>query len=365
MLERVRLRNFKVCRGLDINIAKLTVLAGLNSSGKSSVLQSLALLRQSYTRTPFAGLTLNGDWTSLGTGRDVLSEEADNDELSIGVIEDGQSYSWLLRCPPDAYVLPIVHSPEFPPPVTQRDFFQFLQADRITPATMYPNAPQRVRDAEELGSHGEYTVDFFSRNREREVPAGRRAPDSRFAPTAKLFDQVSAWLQTLSPGVRLDAEQLKGTDSVRLSYRYSGRRRDVTTVEYRPTNVGFGLTYVLPVVVACLAAPSGSILLLENPEAHLHPEGQLTLGRLLGLCVKDGVQIIFETHSDHLLNGIRLAVKRKDLGSSDVAIHFFRRNLETGTVSVESPLVNATGRLSFWPQGFFDQWDKSLDELLD
>lgn len=363
MLDAFSIRNFKACKEVDIPLAPLTVLTGLNSSGKSSVLQSLALIRQTYDRSLITGLTLNGDWTSLGTAQDVLYEDAESEEITIAFLERGARYEWTCTCPKDAYVLPLQKSPERP-----ADFlhgpFQYLSADRITPATTYPNAPQHVRDAGELGSAGQYTADFLARNRSVEVAPLRRFSGSKSAPTPGLFDQTSAWLQCLSPGVTLDVEQLQGTDDVRLLYRYGGRRRNVKSRDYRPTNVGFGLTYVLPIVVAALASKSSAVVLMENPEAHLHPQGQVALATLLAQCTRDRIQVILETHSDHLLNGVRLAVKRGIVQPEAVAIHYFSRSVATGEVKVQSPVVQSNGRLSFWPEGFFDQWDKSLDELL-
>lgn len=364
MLEAVSIRNLKACKSLDIRLSQLNVLAGLNSSGKSSVLQSLALLRQSYSRPLPSGLTLNGDWASLGTGKDALHEDAESDELSIGITEDSRAYEWVCRCPANAYVLPFIKQPTQVPEFINRPF-QYLAADRITPATMYPYAPQHIRDAGELGLGGEYTADFLARNRGLDVREQRRIRGSRAAPTPTLFDQAAAWLQHLSPGVTLDAQELPGTDNVRLAYQYTGRKRNVKSAEFRPTNVGFGLTYVLPIIVSCLVARPGATLLLENPEAHLHPQGQVALGTLLAQAAGDGVQIVVETHSDHVLNGLRLAVKRGTLAATSVAIHYFSRIVETGAVKVQSPVVQSNGRLSFWPEGFFDQWDKSLDELLD
>jgi predicted ATPase len=107
------------------------------------------------------------------------------------------------------------------------------------------------------------------------------------------------------------------------------------------------------------------MLLLENPEAHLHPQGQAALGELISRSANDGVQIIVETHSDHLLNGMRLAVKRRLIESNNVVLHFFSRSIETGEASVQSPAVLESGKLSNWPRGFFDQWDKDIDALLD
>jgi predicted ATPase len=114
-----------------------------------------------------------------------------------------------------------------------------------------------------------------------------------------------------------------------------------------------------------VAAPPGALLLLENPEAHLHPQGQSALGHLIAQCASDGVQVIVETHSDHLLNGVRLAVKSKTIGDEEVALHFFSRSVETGEATVQSPAILKNGRLSNWPKGFFDQWGKDIDALLD
>jgi predicted ATPase len=105
--------------------------------------------------------------------------------------------------------------------------------------------------------------------------------------------------------------------------------------------------------------------MIENPEAHLHPRGQVAMGRLMALAASIGVQILVETHSDHVLNGIRLAVKAGEIPPDDVKLHFFRRDRETKATVIETPPVARDGRLGFWPEDFFDQWEKSLDELLD
>jgi predicted ATPase len=91
----------------------------------------------------------------------------------------------------------------------------------------------------------------------------------------------------------------------------------------------------------------------------------VALGRLMSLSAAAGAQVLVETHSDHILNGIRLAVKEGVLHSDQAIVHFFSRNRETGIVKVETPRISRQGRLSFWPDGFFDQWEKSLDALLD
>jgi predicted ATPase len=376
MLERIHLENFKASRDVDVRLAPLTVLAGLNSSGKSTLLQAICALRQSYDlngRTE--GPSLSGDLVQLGKYADLLFEGSLSDTVAITVVESEAVYRWAIEGPPKLSRLRFAEEPKSLPNFVKSCDFQFLQADRIVPQTLYPQAPQRARDTGFLGPRGEYTADFLSLESKRQVSEKRTFPRaglglsegllSTVAPTFGLLDQVSGWLQQLSPGARLDADAITGTDEVLLQFRYAGRKQETTSNPYRTTNVGFGLTYSLPILVAGLAAPKESLLLLENPEAHLHPQGQAALGKLMALCANDGVQIIVETHSDHLLNGLRLAVKENLIRPESVVLHFFTREVETGEAFVQSPAMLKNGRLSNWPEGFFDQWDKEVDALLE
>jgi predicted ATPase len=376
MLERIHLENFKASRDVDARLAPLTVLAGLNSSGKSTLLQAICALRQSYDfNGKTEGPSLSGDLVQLGKYADLLSEGSLNDTVAVTLVESGATYTWAIEGPPKLPRLRFAEEPESLPNFVTSWDFQFLQADRIVPQTLYPQAPQRARDTGFLGPRGEYTADFLSLAGKRQVSEKRTFPRaglglsdallSTVAPTFGLLDQVSGWLQQLSPGARLDADAIAGTDEVLLQFRYAGRKQETTSNPYRTTNVGFGLTYSLPIIVGCLAAPEGSLLLLENPEAHLHPQGQAALGELVALCANDGVQIIVETHSDHLLNGIRLAVKENLISPESIVLHFFTREVETGEAFVQSPAIFKNGRLSNWPEGFFDQWDKEVDALLE
>lgn len=377
MLEHIALNNFKASRSVDVRLGVLTVLGGLNSSGKSTLLQALGVLRQSYDlngRTD--GLSLSGELVQLGKYGDLVTEGSEGELVTINVTEDSKPFKWSFTGSSDANQLPFTESPSAAPIFVTTPTFQYLQADRIVPRTLYPQAPQRARDMGFLGPHGEYTADILTSLSATRMASKRRAfpttalgaTDDLFAkvaPTESLLDQVAGWLQQLSPGTQVQTVPVSGTDEVLLQYSYLGRKREIKSKPYRPTNVGFGLTYSLPIIVACLAAPAGALLLLENPEAHLHPQGQTALGELLARCAADGVQILVETHSDHLLNGVRLAVKKELISNDNVVLHFFSRSVESGEAFVQSPAVLENGRLSNWPSGFFDQWDKDVDALLD
>ena len=102
-----------------------------------------------------------------------------------------------------------------------------------------------------------------------------------------------------------------------------GLRTSKGTSFHRPIHTGFGLTQVLPLLVAALSARLEDLLLVENPEVHLHPSGQAAMGEFLAEVAAAGVQVLAETHSDHVLNGVRRAVKKGILRPDDAALHFF------------------------------------------
>lgn len=401
MLKSIGLKNFKSARNFDtpIPLRALTVLSGLNGSGKSTVLQAIALLRQSLdiegaSDAALDTLHLHGPLVQLGSASDVLSERAVNDTIEISLSGDDGDWTFSSEIKEDrlsdgilrrtAYwelmktsiLAPRMNSPKNSiEQYIKNNEFQFLQADRLIPSTHYERSFLAKNSAYFLGVRGQYTPDFLAEHGNSfDVRPERRCPVTapgvevelmkRIAATPKLYDQISGWLQHLSPGVRLDAERIRQTDLVTLGFSYNSTQLAQDSERRRPTNVGFGLTYCLPIVTACLSAPPGALLLLENPEAHLHPRGQAALGTLLAKCAADGVQILVETHSDHVLNGIRLAVKHQTIANTDVSLCHFVRDTDTGDSYIQNPMILPDGELSAWPEGFFDEWEISLEELL-
>lgn len=375
MISEVNLRNFKAFVNLTVPLGGFTLLAGLNSSGKSSVLQALALLRQGFdafqrggTSGGSAGLPLNGEYVDLGTGADVLNEDYSGDQQFVIALagHDGRSSSVVVRYEREGDYLPLVGEGfsstfwrEGAHSITS-DGFQYLRADRLTPSATYARSHEVAVRRRFLGTRGEYSVDFLRAFQDEPISANVLSHPSASSP--RLLDQLEAWLGEICPGVRLQAVAIPQTDLVRLDIEFVRSDRPRSNSR-RATHVGFGLAYVLPVVVACLTARPGSLILLENPEAHVHPRGQTAMARLACAASASGAQVVVETHSDHILNGTRLAVKSALIQSSAVQLNYFRRD-ESSSISVSSPAIGADGMLSAWPEGFFDEWDMALDELL-
>jgi predicted ATPase len=366
MINLLRLINFKRFEDESLTLKPLTLLSGLNGTGKSSTLQSLLLLRQSYQQglLQATGLALNGDLISLGTARDALFDEAKEDKIGfeITLSDHDQPTAWYFDYDATTDVLGLA-SPPVKPQVYQsslfNDRFQYLQAERIGPRNFFAMSEFQVQQHQNLGSRGEYSTHFLSVFGDTRVISPSLCHPQQTSPT--LLSQVEAWLGEVSPGTRLSLTAYPGMDLVNLQYSFFGGN------QYRSTNVGFGITYTLPILVAILSAQPDTLLLIENPEAHLHPKGQAQMGELLARAASCGIQVVVETHSDHVLNGIRLAVHGGRIDPSKVCLQFFQRAEQSlGSVKpVVSPQIDRNGRIDHWPDGFFDEWDKSLDVLLE
>ncbi len=372
MLKLLDLRCFKCFELLSLPIAPLTLLSGPNSSGKSSVLQALVLLHQTMREREWATrLALNGSAVRLGTVVDVVDELHGRNDFGIGVGFGDASARWLfggerramslrvLRMSLDGDVVAkpdrLRHLLPLGDPRSRRVASRirgltYITAERVPPQEVY--ALDDPDDADVVGTRGEHTVSVLHWRRDDLVP---EALVLRTA-APHLLQQVEARMRALFPGCEVDL-RLPWTNAVALGLRTSRE-----TVFHRPVHTGFGLTQVLPIVVAALSAPEGGILLIENPEVHLHPAGQALMGEFLATVAHAGVQIVVETHSDHVLNGIRRAVRAGGLLPEEVAIHFFRPRYEGGA-QVQSPVLDATGNIDVWPDGFFDQFDKDMNHF--
>ncbi len=374
MISRVRLGAFKAFDDLDLFLGKLTLLSGLNSAGKSSILQALSLVRQSFD----AGmldykdrneLLLNGALVEMGTVGDIHCEYSRRtpQELTFEFYgrEETDVIAWRGTIDDNAAADVLVMERTLTGDINSFDgllkgHFNYLRADRVSPELVYPRSHREVVRKRALGARGEYTVHYLTHFRD-EVVGNQSVRDRSVGPG--LASQVSHWMGKISPDVRVEPDAVAGTDFVRIRFGFGSGSGLSGSASYRPTHVGFGLTYTLPIVVALLGTPPGGMLLIENPEAHVHPRGQAALGALMCQAAAGGVQVLVETHSDHVLNGVRIAAKHGVISRDNIRLHFFVRG-KAGKLTVESPVVEADGRLSRWPDGFFDQWDHDLDELL-
>lgn len=357
MLNSIELKNFKCFSELHIHLAGLNIFSGLNGMGKSTVIQSLLLFKQTQEqKTDLNQFFLNGNYVSLGTGQDVLFENALEEKIRLKYSEENVITDVKLEYEATSDVLDVTY------PVAEiceslNADFEYLNAERLSPQTTYEKSSVYINN-NQLGIYGQFTAHYLANHQDDSVECVGNEPYKT------LKEGVQFWLNEVSPNVKLNVSEIPNADLAQINYYYTGLQDSTKTREYRPTNVGFGISYILPIITALLKAKKGSILIIENPEAHLHPKGQRKMGELIALCASRGVQVFLETHSDHVMNGIRISVKNKTINSEQVKVYFFNNNNGTSFHNVESPKILDNGRFDFWPDGFFDEWEKALDEIV-
>lgn len=396
MISKIVIKNFKSLEDVNIDCSNLNVLTGLNGMGKSSIIQALLLLRQSYERgfLQNEGLSLNGDLVNIGTGKEALYEFAKTEEINFSLEFSENSKlknnSWYftyevnnadtLEDENKYFRSDFLPFSELDPdskkkddtPVNletytffKRNTFQYLNADRWV-KNEYDISDFHVIRNRNLGIHGEFTTHFLDQYGTKPINPEFLFPGIE---TNELLLQVSAWMSEISPGTKVKTERIGGVNSVKLRYQLEGNGE--STSDMAPLNVGFGITYVLPVLVSLLSAREGDIIIIENPESHIHPKGQSSIGKLMAKVAESGVQIFVETHSDHIINGILVSLNKnsknieKGISLNNLKINFIGRNENNIFSSKIIPIkMKEDGRIHGIPEDFFDQYSKDMKTII-
>ena len=365
MINTMKLYNFKCFENTEIRLNTINILTGINGMGKSTVLQAMLLLRQSYKESLLEkGLNLNGSYINLGLGKDVLYEKAENDNfIGIGFTENNESYDFKFQYESDSNILPSL-SKKHPSlsmlPLFSNNFI-YLSSLRIAPKSFYRLTNADALSNREFFNDGEYAIQYLKIHGTDEVKNSDIILGGKS--DANIIQQVQKWLNIISPGANAQVEIHQLLELSELRYEFTeGRERSNS---YKSVNVGFGLTYVLPIIITLLTTKANDIILLENPEAHIHPAGQRMLGEMIARAGLSGAQIFIETHSDHILNGLRIAVKNRVISKDKINIqYFYRDDADSYRHKITYPGICEDGSLDSWPDGFFDEWDKALMELI-
>ncbi len=379
MIANLRIQRFKCFEDQSIKFGNLTLLVGSNATGKSTVIQTLLLLRQSKNVGALeAGeLLLNGQLVNIGTASDAIYSQSKEDLISFSLTKQDETepitFEFIYpRGKPDVHTIFSKRKLQIRAINLFDKHLTYLNAERLGPRLLYPMADVS-RDEMNVGIQGEFTAhclsEFGNSPLSNDLSKGTFGNPALAYPdedNLSLRYQTELWMRRIIPNVDIDIIPISEADQVRMGLKNQG----LSTDYLRPTNIGFGISYTLPIIVAALMSKPGDILIVENPEAHLHPLGQSEMGKFLVRAAAAGIQIVVESHSDHILNGIRLAVRRGIVSAKDVSIQFFSHkenetNLHHKEIEyqVSSPILDSKGKIDVWPEGFFDQIEKDLMDL--
>lgn len=369
MIQNIILRNIKCFSRQEFKFSALNILAGINGVGKSTVIQSILLAAQ--TEQPDE-LQLNGSLIDIGNYSDLIHENADDESVGIqiesdlGVIEWGYAEGYSSETVGKSLTVPSLKKNPTVVEGIKRNLV-YVCAERWGPRS---NVPLKSHYANEnwLGKYGELTIPFLAglhvgsrRGKDGKLLSTLPSEDSRLHSSSvgdKIYENIVAWMGEISPNVDISAAIVDDAKIGYSTFGFSGSK------QFKATNVGFGLSYALSVVTALVSAKKGAVVVLENPEAHLHPSGQSKVGELMALAANSGVQIIVETHSEHIINGARITVRKEIVEPNLINLIYISRKKGYSASDVEVLKLNSDGQLNNWPEGFFDQQAIDLKTLI-
>ena len=215
-----------------------------------------------------------------------------------------------------------------------------------------------------LGKHGEHCATVLQRESRERITNPPIPPGSNVISQASKFEEIlNAWMQHLELA---SAVQVEDRGRHKAGIKIVPRRGGDKTVSVN--SVGVGVAQVLPIVMQCLLAEPGvSITIIEQPELHLHPSIEVKLADFFLACAKSGRQIFIETHSEHLINRLRLEIAG-DTSSEIrelVSVMFANQDETTGITSYENAVINDLGGIEGgWPDKFLDLSTEQSLELL-
>lgn len=362
MSTKIEIKGFKCYRDFQLELHQLTILTGANSIGKSTLMEAIVLsntiakISRSNELTPIA--------IQLNAGMDLGA--VDGIFYNDGKIEDSQSADTIsIVCGGEKSSISLndnniegVHNPAVV--MVKRlgkksiNSIHYISACRLGPQWTYSFD---TANREVCESDGRNVAQILYINSKRLIPAERTYKGEQ--PTM-LIDAVNDWISHLFfRGMKIGVHP-EGSREIGITFTSENYKKSLF-----PTSVGYALTYSLPIIVSALMACTGDVLIIENPEAHLQPAAQVAMGYFLSRIADAGNQVLVETHSEHVLEGVYLKIDTfSKLNEDNIAIYYFRKNADTK--EVEAPRISRSDvEDRRYDDDFFSNPKQQINDYLD
>lgn len=343
MIDRLEIEGFKCIDELKLDLKQFNLLAGTNSSGKSSAIQALLLLVQNLDD----GYGLNGPLVSVGEFREIKNYNVKEDNVTVTVSEGDEMVD--LRFEEGVIILSGGKTELGRKLAYSSNKFQYLSCNRVGSQDIYrKNRTTYIG----VGINGEFAIDCLCHY--KDLPLEEEMVINQENHT--LLAQTNYWLNYII-GASIRVEDILGTDVVKASYGL------VDGHYSRPQNVGSGISYLISIIIMCLGSEKDDILIIENPEIHLHPQSQSRLCEFLYFVASAGRQLIVETHSDHIFNAARVGIATKTMDGDQMTINFLKRGSDQCTRNYVIE-IGEYGKIENPIPNLFDQFQADLDKMI-
>lgn len=361
MISSLKVKNFKCFKEQPFRFTPLTIFCGANSAGKSTAIQAILSVVQNIDNIEKGSMNTYGRLFNFGKVADVFNHNANNSNFEI-IIDDISIEANVTVKEKQDYVLQLSKEVSNVNAKFDHDFV-YLCAERFGPRASYD--VKRSCEKLDIGIYGEYALSEYARV--EGVPCAN--PEFAKLICSHLLESSSPEQQTIFtnvlvreamkkiyPKFNMRVSEAENIDKVYHLYEGSSGKDFV-----RPNNTGFGISYTLPIIIAAAAIKPGGMLIVENPEVHLHPSAQSQLIGILASLSQCGVQVIIETHSDHIINGIRVFAKENSIDINNNIIYSISE--VEGERKAKEILIDSDGNFTDLDIGFFDQINNDLMKL--
>ena len=344
MIKSLLISGYKSIDKEELDMAPLTILTGLNSAGKSTLIQSILILSATYSTEVtstirelvknYSEFNINRNRFSNSKEINIVAKYKDGTENKISFSNDYFNK--------DEIGNPFLNF--------EQNLF-YISANRIGQEEL-ASYDEDIK----FGTNGKYVFGFFEQNKSEIID---RSLTIDKADGFTLDSQVSYWLKyILDINLRINTEPITASN-VKVTFSTDG-------LDYiSPFNLGAGNSYLAKIVIMALSCHPGNIFIVENPEIHLHPKAQSMLADFLNFIASKGIQVIVETHSEHFINKTRFSIYKRLIDANDVIIHYkpsAKDKFLTLGINQNGHFVDKDKKSIDFPNGFFDS---TLTELLE
>lgn len=375
MINKVRIQALKSIKDMTVHCKKMNLIVGTNSSGKSTFLQSILLEAQNSAEQ----WGLNGPLLELGEFNEVHNYSAGRNEpikietwtnkeipFYLEFKQDDSSkkgYKIEMSDSGDDILFDLLQAEdEFSSPVIYGTGIRYLSSRRIGVQDSYS---KNRNSSDDFGINGEFSVAYLQEHEDDIIEQALQSDVEHFGDS--LAGQVNYWLARILGDTTMRTRNVSKTSFVQILYNNNPETINQEELYCRPINVGSGVSYLISILIECLASQKDDIIIIENPEIHLHPKAQSELCKFFYLISQAERQLFIETHSDHIFNGVRAGIARGDFNQDDIAVNFFvMKNASTQcnpiTFGKFGKIYGENDRLTL--ENLFDQFELDLDEMM-